>query len=266
MNDSSSSHIPAASDAGEAATAEATTPEISPRTRAILIAVTVVIGVVVASIPLIAGLQGSNDDHGAPVASEQNTDATTSQPEHKDVQVGHQVACPKGAGEFSPQSELARIQLPCLTTGGKLGAEKAGPDVQGSASLAAAVAGKPTVINVWAWWCGPCRTELPIMEQLREKHPEYNVVGVHLDPKAQAGADMLRDLKVQNFPSYQDSSHTFDAAGKLPKVVPLTLVYHPDGTRAKLIPKAFDNLEELEREVGQALRNPALQDSPEGAR
>ena len=254
MNDSSSPHTPEAPDSGASAASQSPTPEISARTRAILIVVTVVIGVVIASIPLIAGLQGSNDEPGAPAASKQSSDATTSQPEPQDVQVNQQVACPKGAGEFSPESELARIQLPCLTTGGKLGAEKAGQGVQGAESLAAAVAGKPTVVNVWAWWCGPCRTELPIMEQLREKHPEYNVVGVHLDSKAQAGVDMLRDLKVQNFPSYQDSSHTFDAAEKLPKVVPLTLVYRSDGTRVKLIPKAFDNLEELEREVDQALQ------------
>lgn len=253
-----SSHQSSATEASESASSA---PDVSPRARAILIALTVVVGLVIAAIPLIAGLQGGGEDR-APVASDQNTDATTAQPGPTNVQVHQPLACPEGAGEFSPESELTKIELPCLTQGGALGEEKMGQDVQESTSMAAALAGKPTVVNVWAWWCGPCRTELPIMQELREKHPEYNVVGVHLDGKAQAGADMLRDLKVQNFPSYQDSSHKFDALGKLPKVVPLTLVYRADGTRAKLIPKAFDNLGDLEREVDQALHD---QSAPQGS-
>lgn len=257
MTENPSPHTPEAVETE----ASAPTPEVSPRARAILIAITVVVGLVIAAIPLIAGLQGTNDDQAPLGASEHKTDATPAQPEQTNVRVHKQLACPKGEGEFSPQSELVNIELPCLTKGGALSAEKTGNAVQPATSMAAAVAGKPTVVNVWAWWCGPCRTELPLMQELREKHPEYNVVGVHVDAKAQAGADMLRELGVDNLPSYQDSSHKFDALGKLPKVVPLTLVYRADGTRAKLIPKAFDTVHDLEQAVEQALR-----ESPERTR
>ncbi|WJY73711.1 TlpA family protein disulfide reductase [Corynebacterium auriscanis] len=257
MNDNSSQHTLDSL----ANLAQPPAPEVSPRARALLIAVTVVVGLVVAAIPLIAGLQGSDKGHAPPLASEQITDAPTPPTKQANVQVHEPVTCPTGSGDFSPHSELAKIQLPCLTEGGELPAEKTGADVKASTSMAAAVAGKPTIVNVWAWWCGPCRTELPVMQELREKHPEYNVVGVHLDAKAQAGADMLRDLKVHNFPSFQDSSHTFDALGKLPKVVPLTVVYRGDGTRAKLIAKAFDNVDDLEKEVALALEG-----NPEEAR
>lgn len=37
-------------------------------------------------------------------------------------------------------------------------------------------AGKPTVINLWASWCGPCRREMPMFQQVQEQHPEVNVV------------------------------------------------------------------------------------------
>ena len=72
MTENPSSHTPEAVETE----ASAPTPEVSPRARAILIAITVVVGLVIAAIPLIAGLQGTNDDQAPLGASEHKTDAT----------------------------------------------------------------------------------------------------------------------------------------------------------------------------------------------
>jgi thiol-disulfide isomerase/thioredoxin len=71
--------------------------------------------------------------------------------------------------------------------------------------------GKPTVVNLWATWCPPCRRELPLLQQAQAAHPEvhfvflnqgesaglvrgflsanrYDLKNVLLDPKGQAGA------------------------------------------------------------------------------
>lgn len=40
-------------------------------------------------------------------------------------------------------------------------------DAKGDASLAEVVAGKPTILHVWATWCGPCRTELPAVARFQ---------------------------------------------------------------------------------------------------
>lgn len=230
--------------------------EHSARTRAIIIAVTLVVGIAILCVPLIAALRDdSADDTSAPTSSMEE-DAPSSPADDGPVEVANEVRCPEGEDEgggerratASPEAELKDVRLPCLTEGGT-----GGDTAKSQTSLADRLAGKPTVVNVWAWWCAPCREELPVVQKLAEQHPEWNVVGVHLDAKGQAGADMLRDLGVDKLPSFQDSNHTFDSAANLPKVVPLTVVYNPDGTRAHLYAQTFHSAEEMEKAVQKVL-------------
>ena len=50
-----------------------------------------------------------------------------------------------------------------------------------------------------------------------------------------------------------DGVATFDSAANLPKVVPLTVVYNPDGTRAHLYAQTFQSSEEMEKAVQEVL-------------
>ncbi len=36
--------------------------------------------------------------------------------------------------------------------------------------------GRPTVLNLWATWCAPCRRELPLLVAAQDAHPEINFV------------------------------------------------------------------------------------------
>ena len=44
--------------------------------------------------------------------------------------------------------------------------------------------GKPLLVNLWATWCGPCRIEMPEIQELYEQYGEQlQVVGVSLDSR-----------------------------------------------------------------------------------
>ena len=104
-----------------------------------------------------------------------------------------------------------------------------------------------TVANVWAWWCEPCRAELPVVEEFARAHPEYTVVGVHADRDGARGAALLEDLGV-DLPSFEDDSNVFAGTLGLPPVVPLTVVFRGE-EKIGVFAKEFTSAEELAEAV-----------------
>ncbi|SDF19338.1 Thiol-disulfide isomerase or thioredoxin [Blastococcus fimeti] len=100
--------------------------------------------------------------------------------------------CPAGSGE--PAAGDLVVSLDCL--GG------------GDLDLAQAP-GVPTVLNLWASWCGPCRAELPHVQQLSEVAGEQvRVLGVDTQDGLPQGTSFAADAGL-TFPS------AFDGGGEL---------------------------------------------------
>ena len=148
-------------------------------------------------------------------------DQPTGDPVAVEKQVPQRPDCPAG------------LDLPCL-----------GGDVAGEAK-------EITVVNVWAWWCQPCRAELPAVEEFARTHPEYTVVGVHADQNAGNGAALLEDIGV-GLPSYQDDSGAFAAEQGLPPVVPVTVVLR-GGDQVAVFAREFTSADELAEAVEGAV-------------
>lgn len=69
--------------------------------------------------------------------------------------------------------------------------------------------GKPIVVNFWATWCGPCKSELPAFETLyNEYKDEINFLMINLTDGAQETIPGVKDFISKNnytFPVYFDT-------------------------------------------------------------
>jgi thiol-disulfide isomerase/thioredoxin len=107
--------------------------------------------------------------------------------------------------------------------------------------------GKVILLNIWAIWCGPCRTEMPTLDRLQAKlgGPEFEVLALSIDRDGiPAITKFFGEVGVKHLTMYLDSSST--AAPVLRAVgLPTSLLIDRDG-----------------REIGR-LVGPAEWDSPE---
>lgn len=114
-----------------------------------------------------------------------------------------------------------------------------------SVDVGKAVAGRATVLNLWAYWCGPCAEELPAMaEYQRRVGPDVTVVTVHQDENETAALLLLAELGVR-LPTLQDGRRLIAAALKVPNVMPATVVLRQDGSVAEILPRSFASADEI---------------------
>ncbi len=66
--------------------------------------------------------------------------------------------------------------------------------------------GDVVMINFWATWCGPCRQEMPLLDQLYSRYQRvgFNLLAVNIDDDSNRAMDMVQELGV-SFPVLFDS-------------------------------------------------------------
>lgn len=86
--------------------------------------------------------------------------------------------------------------------------------------------GRVVVVNLWAMWCAPCRTEMPTLAALQAAYPEDRVLvlPVNVDTGDDAVADAVSFIDVHEpLPFYSDRSFrlpfVFPGAGKMPQTI-----------------------------------------------
>jgi thiol-disulfide isomerase/thioredoxin len=146
--------------------------------------------------------------------------------------------CPQQPDEQAAGGEtLPAVTLDCLG-GGKLDLGRA--------------PGTPTVVNLWASWCGPCREELPVMQEFADAAAErVQVVGV-ISKDGVPQADSFAGDAGVTFPG------AFDGEGRLMaelglNTLPHTYFLDADGAVVHTETGPVDSLDELEGLVAEHL-------------
>lgn len=172
--------------------------------------------------------QGSGGTSAAPVDRRAQDDAQALAPLRDAAKL---LPCPPPTGA-APAGPLAGLTFECVADGTTV-------------DLAAALAGRPAVLNLWAWWCGPCAEELPVLDDYAQRAGDaITVLTVHTDPNEANALVRLTDYSVR-LPGVQDGSGRVQAAVGAPPVLPVTVLVRPDGSVAKVLPQPFRSADEV---------------------
>lgn len=108
--------------------------------------------------------------------------------------------------------------------------------------------GYPAVVNVWASWCGPCRQEFPVLQQLSARYgKEVAFLGVNSEDSDDAAATFLSEEPLP-YPSYADpQKEIFSSLGAVG--FPDTAFYDKAGKLLYLKQGPYRDDSELEADV-----------------
>lgn len=133
--------------------------------------------------------------------------------------------------EPAAKSELARFATGSLTRLETLKATPMAPDYvfktrEGADARFADFRGKVVVVNLWAMWCAPCRTEMPTLARLDEAYPDSDlmVLPINVDATPDGLADARSFIDVHEpLPLYSDMKFQLPfelpGEGKMPQTV-----------------------------------------------
>ena len=107
---------------------------------------------------------------------------------------------------------------------------------------------------MWAYWCEPCRRELPaIRDAAATLGDDVRVVISHTDPSETKGFDTLGALGIDELVSVSDHDEELPAVLGAPPVLPLTLFVRADGTVAHVLVQPMDSEQDVLDAVAEHL-------------
>ena len=89
--------------------------------------------------------------------------------------------------------------------------------------------GDVVMINFWATWCGPCRQEMPLLDELYSRYQRvgFNLLGVNIDDDSSRAMKMVDELGV-DFPVLFDSRKEVSKLYEV-EAMPVTVLVDREG-------------------------------------
>lgn len=95
----------------------------------------------------------------------------------------------------------------------------------------AALRGHPVVVNKWASWCGPCRTEFPIFQHVATTFGKrVAFLGVNANDNDTAARAFLRSESLP-YPSFSDRNLAISGSLGIVAIFPTTVFFDAQGRR-----------------------------------
>jgi thiol-disulfide isomerase/thioredoxin len=204
------------------------------------LAVLAVLGVLALAFALeLTGGPGRSGDSAVP-APRTHRDADTPEALAEPRRRADLPSCPADGPGPGPE-QLRSVVVECAADGTQV-------------DVARVRADRTVVLNLWAYWCGPCAEELPAMQAYQRRVGDaVSVITVHQDENEAAALVRMAELGVR-LPVLQDGRRSIAAALRLPNVMPSTVVLRRDGSVAAVLPQPFTSADEIGTAVESALR------------
>jgi peroxiredoxin len=89
--------------------------------------------------------------------------------------------------------------------------------------------GNVVMINFWATWCGPCRQEMPLLNDLYSRYGRvgFSLLGVNIDDDSRRAVDMAEELGV-SFPVLFDERKEVSKLYQV-EAMPVTVLVDREG-------------------------------------
>jgi thiol-disulfide isomerase/thioredoxin len=104
--------------------------------------------------------------------------------------------------------------------------------------------GKPVLLNFWATWCGPCRAEIPKLNELAQKYPKLTIIGIDVAEDRDTISGFLKQQSTAYEVWHENKDGLTDNTAKLLSTwegraggysIPFTVIVDSDGYAKRII-------------------------------
>ncbi len=113
--------------------------------------------------------------------------------------------------------------------------------------------GTPVVINKWASWCGPCRSEFPIFQRVAtDRGRDIAFLGLNAGDARPAAEGFLAERPLP-YPSYEDEEEDIAQELRAARYFPMTVFVEPSGDIAFVKAGEYRSEADLEADIDRYL-------------